>query len=299
MGAVESEAWQRALMASARATYDQLSSGQVSAAASAALAWDLGPADDMEERCMHLTVLAWGYAQAELRPCTGGDVLAMQTGWLMTEELEQLDQWLYAHAGLNVEQGYVMGQGAAPMDDAAFTAVEQWAASVWLRLWDVATPQDIVLSSAAVDECVVKAAGEQLLRDDAAGYCLIYPEGYLAERTTPNTMNFVLGSIMNHTDPRLTIEIAEADGRTLAEAGDAVVAEYPGFDIARSSTTIDEVEALVLDNIPGQDLNRRVLMIHDGMQYTLFFTPLGDTDETRAMMDAFYTGILSSFRFLE
>ena len=46
-------------------------------------------------------------------------------------------------------------------------------------------------------------------------------------------------------------------------------------------------------------LHRRVVVLHDGWLYSFFFTPLGETDETRAALEAFYQGVLASFRFLD
>jgi len=78
------------------------------------------------------------------------------------------------------------------------------------------------------------------------------------------------------------------------------VADYgAGFDIQRSATTVDSEEALVFDNLPGQDLNRRVVAVHNSRLYSFFFTPLGEKAETQAAIEAFYLGVLGSFRFLE
>ncbi len=105
---------------------------------------------------------------------------------------------------------------------------------------------------------------------------------------------------MNHTDPRVSIEVSDAQGRTLAEIGDQLVADYAaGFDVVRATATVGGAEALVLDNLPGQDLNRRVAVLHNDRLYSFFFTPLGETDEARAALDAFYQGVLGSFWFLD
>ncbi|MBE2238097.1 MAG: hypothetical protein IAE81_09925 [Caldilineaceae bacterium] len=134
-GAIAGDAWQRALLAWARTQYAVLSSGKVSAAGNTVLAWDLGPLDDAQSSCMHLTVLAWGEAYAETRPCTGGDVQALKTGWLETAELEQLDAWLTSYAPLNTPDGYVAGAGVQTTRAGDLAAIEAWVASVWHRLW--------------------------------------------------------------------------------------------------------------------------------------------------------------------
>ncbi len=327
MGAEAGAVWQQALLAWARTQYAELSSGQTSAAGSTVLAWDLGPTNDTETSCMHLTVLAWGEAYAELRDCAaGGAVQDVITGWLTTAEMEQLAVWTTDYVPLFAEQGYVAGAAsaepveadAAPAADDARTPpaepvaapaaadVEQWAADVWLRLRGVSTAQEAAPPPAAEPVEAVEAAcpaptgDEQLLVNGEDGYCLLYPVGYVAEQTAPGNTSIVLGSLMNHTDPRVGIEVSDAQGRTLEEIGDQLVADYaPGFAVERGAATVGGAEALVLDNLPGQDLNRRVAVLHNGRLYSFFFTPLGETDETRAALEAFSRGVLDSFRFLD
>jgi len=297
MGAEQSDAWQRALLAWARTQYAELSSGKVSAAGNTVLAWNLGPTEDDATRCRHLTVLAWGEAYAEERPCAGGDVLGLATGWLETPELETLDAWLTGNAPLTAEEGYVAGTGPQAPGPAELAAVEQWTAAVWLRLRGDATPQEIGATPAA---CPAPSAGEEVFVNAADGYCLLLPAGYVAETTAPGNTSIVQGSIMNHVDPRVGIEVTDAGGRTLDEIGEQFVAEYaPGFPVARGTTTVGGEDALVLDNLPGQDLNRRVAVIRDGRLYSFFFTPLGEEGEARSAFESFYQGILDSFEFLE
>jgi hypothetical protein len=255
--------------------------------------WDLGPTDDMEATCMHLTVLTRGEAYAETRPCVGGDAQDIVIGWLEPAELEQLSTWLRDFAPLTAENGHVAGTGTQPTGAEELAAVEQWAAAVWLRLWDVETPSQIGTPAG----CPETADGAQLFVNTDDGYCVLYPAGYVAEQTAPGSTSLVLGSIMNHTDPRVSIDVTSADGRSLAEVGDQIAADYAGFDVSRGTATVGGEEALVLDNLPGQDLNRRLVVIHGGRVYSFFFTPLGDSDEARATMEAFYQQVVNSFRF--
>lgn len=270
---------------------------QVSAAGNTVLAWDLGPTNDMESACMHLTVIAGGEAYAETRPCAGGDVLDIVTGTLEPAEQAQLDGWLASYAALYAEQGYVAGTGTQAPGADELAAVEQWAATVWLRLRGVATPQEIEVASIA---CPSPVADEEVFVNAADGYCLLLPAGYVAESTAPGNTSIVLGSIMNHTDPRVGIEVTDGGGRTLAQIGDQLVADYAsGFAVERGTTTVGNDEALVLDNLPGQDINRRVAVLHNGRLYSFFFTPLGEEGDARAAFEAFYQGTLDSFRFLD
>ncbi len=299
MGAVVGEVWQQALLVWARTQFAELNSGKVSAAASTALAWNLGPTDDMETSCMHLTVLAWGEAYAETRDCAGGDILTLNAGWLDTDEMEWLNAWMRTHAALYAEPGYVVGDGAQEAGQEAYAAIELWSVDVWRRVSADGEPKPGAASADEPGDCPTPTPDTQSFVDRSNRYCLLYPAGYVAETMDDGAVNLVHGSLMNHADPRASIEVSDVAGRTLAEIGDALVAEYAaGFDVQREKTQIDGEEALVLDNLPGQDLNRRVVVIHHGRLYSFFFTPLGESDEARSAFETFYQTVLGSLRFV-
>lgn len=299
MGAVEGEIWQQAILAWARTQYAELSSGKVSAAGATVLAWNLGPVDDMEASCMHLTVLAWGEAYAEKRDCVNGDIQDMQIGWLDTAEMEYLHDWTRRHTTLYAEPGYVVGAGDQEAGQEEYAAIELWIVDLWRRIWASGESQAGSISADDLAVCPQPTDDLQLFVDRSAGYCLLYPAEYVAEITGDGVVNLVAGSLMNHIDPRASIEVSDAAGRTLAEIADALAAEYAaGFDVQRAATTVGGEEALVLDNLPGQDINRRVVVLHNGRLYSFFFTPLGETDEARTALESFYQNVIDSFRFL-
>ena len=68
----------------------------------------------------------------------------------------------------------------------------------------------------------------------------------------------------------------------------------PGFDIKQSTTNVAGTEAIVLDNVPGQDLMRRVLFAHNGRLYDLTFSP-ADHEQ----MQAFYASIIADLKLIE
>lgn len=297
MGAVAGEVWQQALLAWARTQYAELSSGKVSAAGNTVLAWDLGPTDDMETSCMHLTVLAWGEAYAETRDCRSGEIQAVQTGWLDTAEMEQLAAWMNTYQTLYADQGYIVGNGAQEVGREEYATIELWIIDLWRRL--SASGEQQPGAADVLGVCPQPTEDLQLFVDRSAGYCLLYPADYTVENTGDGAVNLVRGSLMNHIDPRVSIEVSDAAGRALAEIADALAAEYAaGFDVQRAATTVDGEEALMLDNLPGQDFNRRVVVLHNGRLYSFFFTPLGETDEARTAFESFYQSVIDSFRFV-
>jgi hypothetical protein len=118
MGLESSEAWQRAILAWARARHAELASGKVSAAANSAVSWHLGQDYSLQNVCLHLVVLNYGYAQAEEIACEGGEVLKSASDWLTSEELVQLDEWLYQRAPLSIDKNYITGEGKQEMSEA-------------------------------------------------------------------------------------------------------------------------------------------------------------------------------------
>lgn len=129
------DAWQRALLQWTRLTYGQLASGRVSATGPTSLSWFLATDPAQPDLCQHLTVLAYGYAYAQLVPCAGGGTpTQQQMGWLTSEELDQFDGWLYAAQPLYAEDNYLAGEGEQILDDAEIADVAAWAAAVYARL---------------------------------------------------------------------------------------------------------------------------------------------------------------------
>ena len=162
MGLVSGEAWQRAILAWARARHAELSTGKTSATISTAMSWHLGQDFSQKNVCLHLTVLDYGYAYAEERMCEGGDVLETTGGWLTSEELAQFDEWLYQRAPLSVDNNYLAGLGTTEMSEADQVAVNAWALAVHTRLWDAAAIAN--LSPEALAKCPAVRDSLQLLQ---------------------------------------------------------------------------------------------------------------------------------------
>lgn len=167
--------------------------------------------------------------------------------------------------------------------------------------WVWSTGAELALGDPGVD-CPDPGAGQELLRVVDDGYCLLYPAGYTLAQIGPGNVELVVDSVMNHVDPRLSIEVSGAAGRDLVRVAAQVEADYvpAGADVARQSVTVDGVEGVMLDSLPGQDLNRRLVVVQSGRVYSLFLAPLGDPGtDTRAQAERLYEEVVESFRFLE
>jgi hypothetical protein len=128
------EAWQRALLAWTHFTYGQLASGRVSAAGRTALSWHFGEIAEQPGQCLHLTVLVYGYAYVEQRPCAGGEPQILGAGWLTDEEITQFDALFYSHAPLYEGDNYLDGRGEQEWSEAEIGGLAGWAEQVQTRL---------------------------------------------------------------------------------------------------------------------------------------------------------------------
>ena len=147
--------------------------------------------------------------------------------------------------------------------------------------------------------CPEAASGTELLRVEDHGYCLLYPSGYSIENPNPEETVLVVGSLLDVSNPRAYIKVTDAEGRTLEQVADAVVADFPGFEIARTSATIGGQDAVVLDGVPGQDISRQIVIVRDGRMYRLTFVPASeDAGEIYTRMEQFYQMVLDSLSFI-
>lgn len=287
MGSERGEAWQRAILAWARARYAELATGQTSATINTAMSWHLGQDFSQKNVCLHLTVLDYGYAYAEQILCEGGDLIDQTGDWLTGEELAQLDGWLYNRAAFTLANNYINGQGTEPLNEADQVAVNDWATALYQRLRGTGPA---VAPAADGATCPEAQPGLATVRNYQQGFCLLVPADYTVFDTAPNEIALVRDSLMNVTDPRLHIAVTAAEGRTAEQLADELLAELTGFEIERSTTEVAGQPAVVLTNMPGQDLNRRVLIALNDRLYDLTFMPLSSPD-----LENFYTTILTYF----
>ena len=159
-----------------------------------------------------------------------------------------------------------------------------------------AAPTETAMPTTDDAACPEATTDTYLLRNPQHGYCLLYPAGHKVERPNADEVALVVGSLLNVTEPRVGITVTPAAGRTAATYADEIVAGFEGFEIARSETTVAGEPAIVLDDVPGQDINRQVIFTHEDRLFHLFFSPIDPADTT--VMDAFAAGVLESLTFI-
>lgn len=191
--------------------------------------------------------------------------------------------------------------GGEPPAEVAVTATVEDAAAMTETAEpatdEPAAPAEMTPTTApAGADCSTATEDTYILRNPQHGYCLLYPTTHKVERPNPDEVNLVIGGLLNTIDPRANIKVMAAEGRTAETLAGEIVTGFEGFEITRSETTVADQPAVVLDNVPGQDINRQVIFAHEDRLYHIYFTPLDPAaPET---LDAFAQGILDTFNFI-
>ena len=145
-----------------------------------------------------------------------------------------------------------------------------------------------------------------LIDSPAAGYCFLIPAGF--ERSEfSDADGFSLGIYGPATTPghreRGFVNVTEATAPTLEDGVQAVVdevlASLPGFTPTQSTLTLGGVPAIQLDNLPGQDINRKIYALYAGNLYELTFVPIEESrPDAYAEMEQLYALVVASFHFM-
>jgi hypothetical protein len=147
--------------------------------------------------------------------------------------------------------------------------------------------------------CLPATETTQRLFNTDGHYCLSYPAEYKVEKPNRNETILVIGGLLDAASPRLHIKVSDAAGATADSTADHIVKDFEGFTLERSTTTVGGEPAVVLDRVPGQDINRRVIFVHEGLLYELYIAPADATlGEVYERMEALQAQVLGSFAFL-
>jgi hypothetical protein len=154
-------------------------------------------------------------------------------------------------------------------------------------------------------ECPEASEGQVLYTNTEDGFCLLLPEKYMVDDTlgsdTGTETAVFVESLMNTAEPKLFITVQPANGRTLEEVTAAKEEEFADFGVSYSfGYMLDGVPANQFDQLPGQDLNRQVVLIHNDRFYTLTFMPDDPAmADVYAEMETLYEVVMDSFSFLK
>ena len=144
-----------------------------------------------------------------------------------------------------------------------------------------------------------QASGNKALdtfSSDQWDLCFSYPQGY--NQLPYNDTVEIVGPAIPESDLRglFWLEISASDDRTAEEIADKEIASFSGLSVGRGTVTLGGEEALVLDGMPGQDLVRKVYIVHQQMLYILTFSPtLTDNSAASEQMEKLYDAVTSTW----
>ncbi|PWB51586.1 MAG: hypothetical protein C3F13_14215 [Anaerolineales bacterium] len=147
--------------------------------------------------------------------------------------------------------------------------------------------------------CFRNSDETRLLINDIQGYCLQYPVGYDIVFSSDMDIMLMKRSVLNSLDPSLFIHVEPSNGRTVEQAADQLIADYsvPSLEVKRASLEIDQEQAIMLDGLTGQDINRQVVVLHNDRLYHLTIMPMEGSPDVHTQAEALYNTLIQSFNF--
>jgi hypothetical protein len=159
------------------------------------------------------------------------------------------------------------------------------------------------IPTAAVDfsECLTPGPGQALLRNDADGYCLLYPAEYSTD-LVPGfiIINPIVGAVDIPGEAWVDVMVEPAAGRTTAQAADkeiSDVADLVGLNITRTEETVGGAQAIVVDGLPSFDSVRKVYIVNNDRLYTIWFMPWFPGEAGPTPLEELYSTVIGSLRF--
>ena len=142
----------------------------------------------------------------------------------------------------------------------------------------------------------------ELFSSDLLGLCFSYPTGY-TQNPNDDTVEIAAPDLPGtDTKGRFWLEISDSYDRTAEVIADedmtyAVTQQgVPPENLDRWTVTLGDEQAVVLDGMPGQDLQRRVYVVHQQTLYVLAFSPARSEDKAAGdQMEALYAAVMNSW----
>lgn len=161
------------------------------------------------------------------------------------------------------------------------------------------TSADTEMEKVSLAECPEAMAGTYQLAYAAKGICFLYPDNYDVFQGEDGGLTLYAGSLLNTEAPVASLTFEVSSDRSLEEA---VAERLASFSLPAGSEeriTLGGEPAIVLDNLPGQDINRRVQTIHDNLFYELIVSRIGpDYGVVGEQAEALFQQIVDSFEFI-
>ncbi len=154
-------------------------------------------------------------------------------------------------------------------------------------------------SSAA--DCPEAVAGARQLIDADRGICFLYPDNFEVFEYGDGlgyTM-YIPSLVGNHKSPVIWLTFEPADGRSLEEVTTQRLTDYAFPGTQSQAMTLGTEPSSILDNLPGQDTQRRIVAIHDDLVVDIVIDHIGKNyGAAGEQAEAAYSMIIGSFKFV-
>jgi hypothetical protein len=159
---------------------------------------------------------------------------------------------------------------------------------------DVFTPTPQLFESTPVQTSVNDPM--EFFSSDQLGLCFAYPQGYTQVPDTDAVEITAPDLPGSNVKGLFWLEISDSYDRTAEKIADQDMTTVAGLNIGRWTVMLDNEPAVVLDGMPGQELQRRVYVVHQQTLYVLAFWPtLSENKAAGDQMEALYTAVTNSW----
>jgi hypothetical protein len=159
---------------------------------------------------------------------------------------------------------------------------------------EVITPTSPVVEITPAPTCVKGTA--EIFSSDQLGLSFSFPLGY-TQLPDIDTVQIAASDLADSdVKGRFWLEVSEADNRTAEEVANEAMKYEISSLVDRMDVTLGGEEALVLDGMAGQDLVRKVYIVHQETLYILTFSPTrSENTAANEQMEALYDAVTSSW----
>jgi hypothetical protein len=147
--------------------------------------------------------------------------------------------------------------------------------------------------------CENGPAGTVPLINQDHGYCLRYTEGFEVSYPTKDDTALIGPVVEGGARALIYITVSAASGQTAQQIAEPVIEEASPLipNLPVSEITFAGEPAVMIDGLPGQDVTRKVIVVHGERAYILSLSPWTKADPSFSLLEEAYNTIAATFEF--
>jgi hypothetical protein len=149
--------------------------------------------------------------------------------------------------------------------------------------------------------CPQDVKGMQFFAEEAHGFCVLIPDGFDITRPDDSEVAAFIGpKSESGLVPLGYIVVTDAKGKSAAEIAAPAIAEAKnmGLAVEQKDIILGGEKAVMVDGLPGQDVTRKIFVVHGGTEYEISFTPADPKLDVYASVESLTDAVTGSFAFL-